>query len=388
MYDVPMVAALLLASFFSLPHPASATDTDSKFQKIAREADKARESERLNDALNLYSEGLKLRPTWVDGWWWLGSILYDQERFAEASLPFEKFISLSPKPAPAFAFLALCEYETGDFEKALKNFQKWAKGGSPGNDVLLDVAGYHWALLLTRNGQFNQALFLLAAKAKKLGPSPNLKEAMGLASLRLSALPQECPPEKREAVWLAGSAALYSAVRQPALANHYALRLLAHYGQEPNVHYFRGTLFTFQEDWDSAAEEYEKELEISPTNAPALVELAVARLEGFQPGEALAPARRALALEPESARGHYILGRALQQTGSWSASIPELERARALAPDSARVRYALFTVFKRLGRAEDANRELAAFQALKDKEEVLAPLDEKLKAPAKPGNNP
>ena len=154
------------------------------------------------------------------------------------------------------------------------------------------------------------------------------------------------------------------------------------------MHYFRGTLFTFQEDWDSAAEEYEKELEISPTNAPALVELAVARLEGFQPGEALAPARRALALEPESARGHYILGRALQQTGSWSASIPELERARALAPDSARVRYALFTVFKRLGRAEDANRELAAFQALKDKEEVLAPLDEKLKAPAKPGNNP
>jgi len=264
----------------------------------------------------------------------------------------------------------------------------WAKGGSPGNDALLDVAGFHWALLLTRHAQFNQALFLLAAKAQKLGPSPNLTEAMGLASLRLANLPQECPPEKREAVWLAGSAALYSAVSQPALANDYASRLLAHYGQEPNVHYFRGTLFTFQKDWDSAAEEYEKELGISPTNAPALVELAVARLEGFQPGEAVAPARRALALDPNSARGHYILGRALQQTGSWSASIPELERARTLAPDSARVRYALFTVYKHLGRAEDAKRELAAFQLLKDKEEVLAPLDEKLKAPAKPGSNP
>jgi hypothetical protein len=52
------------------------------------------------------------------------------------------------------------------------------------------------------------------------------------------------------------------------------------------------------------------------------------------------------------------------------------------------VRYALFTVFKHLGRAQDAKRELAAFQALKDKEEVLAPLDEKLKTPAKPGSNP
>ena len=382
-----MLSVVLLASVL-LQHPTSTTDADNKFQKIASEADKARESERLNDALNLYSEGVKLRPTWVDGWWWLASILYDQDRFAEASVPFEKFITLSPKPFPAFAFLALCEYETGEYEKALKNFQMWAKNGSPGNDALLDVAGYHWALLLTRNGQFNQALFLLAAKALKLGPSPNLTEAMGLASLRLSVLPQGCPPEKREAVWLAGSAALYSAVSQPALANDYALRLLAHYGHEPNVHYFRGTLFTFQKDWDSAAQEYEKELEISPTNAPALVELAVARLEGFQPGEALAPARRAVALDPGSARGHYILGRALQQTGSWSESIPELERARALAPDSARVRYALFTVFKHLGRAQDAKRELAAFQALKDKEEVLAPLDEKLKTPATPGSNP
>jgi tetratricopeptide (TPR) repeat protein len=382
-----MLSVLLLASFL-LQHSSSAANTDNKFQTIASEADKARESERLNDALNLYSEGVKLRPTWVDGWWWLGSILYEQDRFAEALIPFEKFVALSPNGAPALAFLALCEYETGDYEKSLKHFRMWSRDGSPGNDALLDVAGYRWALLLTRNGQFNQALFILAAKAQKLGPSPNLTEAMGLASLRLSVLPQECPPEKREAVWLAGSAAAYSALSEYPWANDYTQRLLAHHGNEANVHYFRGTLFTFQKDWDSAAGEYEKELEISPTNAPALVELAVARLEGFQPGESLAPARQAVALDPGSARGHYILGRALQETGSWSESVPELEEARALAPDSARVRYLLFTVYKHLGRAEDAKRELKAFQALKDKEEVLAPLDEKLKAPTKPGNNP
>ena len=383
-----MVAVLLLASLFSLQHSSPSTGSDSKFQSIASEADKARESVRLNDALRLYSEALKLQPAWADGWWWIGSILYEQDRFAEASVPFEKFVQLSPKSAPAFAFLALCEYETGEYEKSLKHFQMWAKDGSPGNDALLDVAGYHWALLLTRQGKFNQALFLLAAKTQKLGPSSNLTEALGLASLRIPALPHEYPPEKREAIWLAGSAAAYSAMSEIRVANDYARRLLSHYAQEPNVHYFRGTLFSFQADWNSAAEEYEKELEISPTNTAAMVELAVARVQGFQPTEALGPARRAISVDPANARGYYILGRALQETGSWTESVTQLEKARALAPDSARVRYLLFTAYKHLGRAQDAKRELAAFQALKDKEEVLAPLDEKLKPQLKPGSNP
>jgi len=59
MYHVLMFAVLLLASFITLQHPASARDADNQFQSIASKADKARESERLNDALNLYSEGVK-----------------------------------------------------------------------------------------------------------------------------------------------------------------------------------------------------------------------------------------------------------------------------------------------------------------------------------------
>src|SRR3974390_312264 len=368
-----MLSVLLLASLISVPHTPSPSEAPKSFQTIASEADKARESERLSDALKLYSQGVKLRPTWVEGWWWLGTIFYDQERFAEAATPFEKFIALSPKPFPAYAFLALCEFETGEYDKALHNFQLWAKNGSPGNDALLDVAGYHWALLMTRQGRFNQSLFLLAAKTQKLGPTPNLTEAMGLASLRIAALPQDGPPEKREAVWLAGSAAAYSALNEAERSADYANRLVGHYGNEPNVHYFRGTLYSFQSNWDSAAGEYEKELQLSPEHVPALVELAVARLEGLQPSEALEPAKRAVTLDPENARARYILGRALQESGSWAESIPELEKARTLAPDSARVRFSLFTAYKHVGRAVDAKREQTAFLALTDKEEVLAP---------------
>lgn len=379
-----MVAAIPLFFLLSLANPAAPHTSPKSFETIAKEADQAREADHLSDALALYSEGVRLRPSWADGWWWLGSILYDQDRFAEAQLPLKRFISVAPKPAPAYAFLALCEYETGNHENALRDFALWAKGGSPGTDALLDVAGYHWALLLTRQGRFNEALFMLAAKAKKLAASPALVEAMGLASLRMAYLPENYPPEKREAVWLAGMAALYSSRNELLLSDDYARRLLLHYGQEPNVHYLRGTLFSFQREWDSAAAEFQKELQISPHHAPALVELAVARVEAYQPSEAMTPAKRAVVLDPENARAHYIFGRALLETGSFEESAHELEIAKRLAPQSARVRFSLSNAYKRLGRVQDSKREEAAFLALKDKEEVLAPLDEKLKTPAQP----
>jgi hypothetical protein len=61
--------------------------------------------------------------------------LYEQDRFSEAEAPFQRFIALSPKPAPGYAFLALCEYETKDYTAALHHLESWSKAGSPGTDA-------------------------------------------------------------------------------------------------------------------------------------------------------------------------------------------------------------------------------------------------------------
>jgi tetratricopeptide (TPR) repeat protein len=376
-----MFAAISLFVLLSLPHSAFPDTAPKSFQAIARDADHARQADHLVDALKLYSDAVRLRPSWADGWWWLGSILYDQDRFSEAQAPFKHFIALSPKPAPAYAFLALCEYETQDYARALRHFELWSNARSPGNGALLDVAGFHWALLLTRAGRFNEALLLLNAKAKQRGATPVLTEAMGLASLRMAFLPEDYPPERREPVWLAGMAAVYNAQNEFRLSDDYAEKLLSHYGQEPNVHYFRGVLLRFQGNEDSAAEEFQKELEISPRHAPALTEWAASCLEAGHNSEALALAKRALEIDTQSARAHYILGRALLETGSFHESAQELETAKRLAPESSRIRFALSTAYKRLGRKQDSEREQTAFRALKDKDNALAPLDDKLKAP-------
>ena len=195
---VPLLALLLAAG------SASSAQSPVSFEHITKQADTARAADRSNEAIRLYRKGLHLKPTWQDGWWSLASLYYDQDRFTDAELAFRRFVALSPRKGPAEAFLGLCEYETGDYDHALQHFRSWASAGWSGTPELLNVAVFHFALLLTRNGEFVSALYLLAPEAAKVGENPALAEAMGLASLRMRNLPEDYPLEKREMVWLAG----------------------------------------------------------------------------------------------------------------------------------------------------------------------------------------
>jgi Flp pilus assembly protein TadD len=384
MYILGMLVFPSLLVFLLTAQVNPQSSPQNAFDQITKQADAARAADHLSEAEKLYSKGVRLHPAWSEGWWALGSLLYDQDRFAEAQEAFKRYVATALKPGPGYAFLALCEYETLDYEVSLKHFQAWARAGSPGNDALIDVAGYHWALLMTQKQEFEPALYLLAAKAKKLGDTPALSEAMGLASLRMANLPEDYPPQKREAVWLAGQAALFCSRQDYARSDVYAQRLASRYGGETNVHHLLGTLLGFQRRFSEAELEYAKELQISPEHVPAMVELALAQLEDSKPEEALPLAERAVAHEPKNARAHLAYGKALLATEHITEAAHEMELAKEFAPASPQVRSVLANAYLRLGRVKEAKRESEAFLALTRKEETLAPTSEKLAPARKP----
>ena len=371
-----LIPGLLIA--FSLT--AATANVPSRFDSIAKQAEAARTHDRVPEAIRLYREGTQLRPTWSDGWWYLGSLLYDQDRFSEAGSAFQHLTKTSHN-GPALAFLALCEYENGNYDGALRQFRAWATAGWAGSPQLVDVAVFHFALLLTRDGRFIESLYLLASIAPRKGDMPELSEAMGLASLRFRYLPENYPPELRERIWLAGKAALYAAQspRDFARADEYASRLERLYPQEPNVHYFRGTLFTFEGKQTEAEREYRQELSISPKHAPSMVALAAIDLERANRAEAGELARNAIEADPDNPEAHHLLGRVLLEDGNLNASLSELETAKRLAPDSPGVRAHLAMVYAKLGRTQEAKAESAALLALKNKEDVMAPANVKLR---------
>jgi tetratricopeptide (TPR) repeat protein len=376
---------LLALSLSANPTPP---DTHQKsFVQIAQQADDERVADHVEEAIRLYGAGVRLRPGWSEGWWSLGSLLYDQDRFPEAEIAFRRFVTITPKAGPAYAFLGLCEYDTGRYDLALQHLRKWAGSGWPGTPELIDVAAFHLALLLTREGRFVEALFLFATEAGKSHRSPALAEAMGLAALRMKDLPEDYPRERREMVWLAGEGTLYASLpsHEYDRADEYARRLSLRYGQEANVHYFRGTLLGFAGKTDQAKQEFEQELRISPHHVPAMVELARIAIDAGQTAQAESLAKAALQLEPENPEAHHLLGRVLLATDRVLLGARELETAKRLAPESATIRSHLAMAYTRLGRKQEAETETAAFVALKNTENLLGKPYDKISKPAKPG---
>lgn len=79
----------------------------------------------------------------------------------------------------------------------------------------------------------------------------------------------------------------------------------------------------------------------SPGDAGLLDVLATALVDGDRPADGLPVARELLAAQPDSWRGHELVGWGLHRAGRHREAIPHLERAVAMAPTDATIRVML-----------------------------------------------
>ena len=124
-----LVFSIALAWFVlsppSLLSQASSPGTESSsFENLARQATAAREQGKPEDAVRYYQQALQIHPEWEEGWWYVGTLLYDGNHFAEAQPAFAKVVELDPKMGPAWSFLGLCAFEIRDYPAALANLEK------------------------------------------------------------------------------------------------------------------------------------------------------------------------------------------------------------------------------------------------------------------------
>jgi len=351
---------LLFAETQKGPAPAAA----QRFAQVSKQAAQAREQERLEEAVQLYREGVRLRPDWKEGWWYLGTMFYDQDRYEEARAALRRFTVLDPKVAAAWAFLGLCEYETKAYDAALAHLEHATALGLDATSQLYTVAQYHATLLLTRSAKFEAALEILMKLAGQGAETPSLVEAAGIAGLRKPLLPTELPPTERELVLLVGRAVMDTGARHPAEAQKEFESLVAGYPKTPNIHYLFGS-FLMLSDPDAGLQQLKKELEISPRSLPALLQISFEYLRRSDAAAALPYARQGAKIDPQSFIAHNALGRALVDSGDMENGIKELELSKKQAPGSPQTRIALASAYAKVGRSEEAARERAEFLKLK-----------------------
>jgi tetratricopeptide (TPR) repeat protein len=334
------------------------------FDRISKAATEARARNRVEDAIGLYRQAVKLRPSWAEGWWFLGELLYDQNKYPEARDSLRRLIDIDRTTGPGFALLGLCEFETKEYDKALSHIYQARRLGLGDDPQVRRVVLFHEMLLLTQLKQYESAMQVLVNVVKDGGAGPTVIEAAGLAGLRRPIFPEELPPGDKDLIERTGRAVCAMAERNRGAAQTYFEELLAGYPKTPNVHYLYGS-FLSATDKDGGLREYQKELELNPKHTEALATIALEYEVRGDLDTAISYARRAVDSDAQFFGAHAVLGKLLASAGEVEQGIKELEIARQQASDSPQVHFSLATAYAMAGRTAEAARERAEFARLK-----------------------
>jgi predicted Zn-dependent protease len=360
------LAALALLSAlpaFAQGKRRAAPRTSAQFDRLAQQANAAREADRIEEAIPLYLQALKLKPKWSEGWWYVGTMFYERDRYREGRDAFRNLTTADPKFGPAWTMLGLCEFQLKEYEAALGHLRHGNRFGYGENEELRRVARYHEAILLIRAESFELAYDTLLRFVEPQRESPEVVAAVGLAMLRLAYLPAEIPPDKREVVFKTGRAAFQAMTNRVNDARREFEELAAAFPDSPGVAYAHG-MFLMRDNPDAGLEAFKRELQLSPKHVAARLQIAFEYIKRGEHAAGLPFAEEAARLAPELFATHNALGRILLETGETERAIRELELGVKQAPDSPEMIFALARAYAKAGRTQDAAKARAEFARL------------------------
>jgi tetratricopeptide (TPR) repeat protein len=372
-----LTGALLLAGppsvlvFATVPAGQYAAAKKSDFATLSSEADAARDAGRLDQAAPLYRKALALRPGWTEGWWALGTILYDKDSYADAAQAFQRVLQLDPKNGTAHLMLALCDYQLDRDASAMEHIQTAKKLGVQKDGDLQNVLAYHEAMLLLRGGRYERALEALQPLVAAGVDDENVDLALGMAVLlmrpKTGAL---ADPTGRQTVLRAGHAErLFLAKDFDAAKTAYST-LVQDVPEFPNVHYAYGRFLLATEDLEKGVAQFLEQIKKDPSHVRARMLIAAARYR-VDSAAGLPFAVEVVKLHPQYPFGHYLLGLLYFDTDDIVRATRELETAARMVPTEAQFQFALGNAYARAGRTEDAARARAAFVRLRKEEATL-----------------
>jgi tetratricopeptide (TPR) repeat protein len=354
------------------PSPRPRPPSSPSFDAAVKKAEVAKEAGRFDEAIQHYRQALKLQPGWLEGRFFLGTLLYDNDRYEEARDEFRTLAQADPKNGLVLALKGLCEFRLHNLDRALKELEDARRLGIVSPEVMA-AATYHAAILLNRFERFELAFDVLRDFALQDKDTQGVIEAFGLSVLRMPYLPNEAPPERREMILMAGRAGFYQAKsRRSPVAQLAFEELVSRYPTAPNVHYAFG-VYLANEQPEAALDQFRRELRSSPTHYHAMLQIAFELMKEGKYEEAKPHAEKAVDLAPSLFVAHHALGRVRFELGEVEPAIESLETAMKLAPDSPEVRFSLARAYAKAGRSEDAARERAEFLRLDNARRTATP---------------
>jgi tetratricopeptide (TPR) repeat protein len=327
------------------------------FDQLAAQAAAARDQQNLPTAIDLYTQAVKARPEWTEGWWFLTVLQYSVNQYSGAIDAANHVLQLEPHAVPAMALRGLSEFEIADYKNSLGDLETAVEHGAANDPHNEQIVRYHLALDLARAARFQDALDQYKEFAQKGVSDPEMLVAIGLAGMRVTSFPSEIGSGRDRGLYQAAGSAGYAFLAGDTVhADALFQRAFADYPSTPNLHLFYGELL-FQHDPDLAAEQFQHEVVVAPASETAAALLAYALVIAGDYKSALPQAQRAYSAAPDMEMAQIALGRSLGETGDLDHGIQILEKVLQDDPGNLEAHMGLAALYARAGRREDAYRE-------------------------------
>ena len=275
-------------------------------------------------------------PNVIDAWVRLGNAQLKERLLSDAIVSYQKALELKPDYDLAVINLANAYRAAGQPEDAMLGYRQFLRLDPRNAQIRYELA----QMLLERN-EFEEAEQHLLEAVRFSPEMAAAQNARGVIALKQSDTE--------------GAAALINEalrMKPDVRLAHFNLALVAESRGDP----------------PEAIRLYKEELELYPESYTVEFNLGlVLGATGDREGEVTA-FRRAIEINPEFAEGHFFLAKSLLQSGGSMKEAMELARtglSLGPSPDMAPMgHYLLADIFTRLGRTEDAQREVASARAL------------------------
>jgi tetratricopeptide (TPR) repeat protein len=317
------------------------------------EADKAGQ---LDAAAAEFQKAVELDPKLAVAFVDLGEVLIEQRDYAAAVTPLKHALEINPSADGGHQLLGYALLAQGYAAEAIPHLEK-AQDESALGIALLEA------------GRLPDAVVVLQKALAKNPDDPELLYYYGRAAGLLSkdvfdTLEARFPDSARAHQMMAQD---YAALREVPSAEREFNEALRLRPQTAGLHLDFGYLYARAQQWDKAEEQFRLETDLQPGNAEAAYRLGEAQMQLGKFREARVSLSHADELKHDMPETLYLLGKAASLDGDDALAQKSWLRVLKLEKDSplaAQTHFGLAGIYRKQGKAADADREMESFRQL------------------------